>query len=70
MKSRVEESAEGAVAVTHFEAILFFAAVVSAAFAFHSRQSPRERVFYALRSFLLFVGVAILIGWLMFPISH
>ncbi len=56
--------------MTHFEAILFFAAVVSAAFAFHSRQSPRERASYALRSFLLFVGVAILIGWLMFPISH
>ena len=57
-------------AVTHFEAILFFAAVISAAFAFHSRQSARERAFYAMKSFVLFVGVAILIGWLMFPISH
>jgi hypothetical protein len=58
------------VGLTHFEAILFFAAVVSTAFAFHSRQAPRERAFYALKSFLLFVGSAILIGWLMLPISR
>ncbi len=56
--------------MTHFEAILFFAAVISVAFAYHSRVSARERVFYAVKSFLLFVGSAILIGWLMFPISH
>jgi hypothetical protein len=58
------------VGLTHFEAILFFAAVVSVAFAFHSRQAARERAFYALKSFLLFVGAAILIGWLMLPISR
>jgi hypothetical protein len=56
--------------LTHFEAILFFAAVVSTAFAFHSRQLPRERLFYAVKSFVLFVGSAVLIGWLMYPISH
>lgn len=56
--------------LTHFGAILFFAAVVSTAFAFHSRQTPRERAFYAVKSFVLFVGAAILIGWLMLPISH
>ena len=56
--------------LTHFEAILFFAAVISAAFAFHSREAARERVFYAVKSFVLFVGAAVLIGWLMYPISH
>lgn len=56
--------------LTHFEAILFFSAVVSAAFAFHSRATTRDRVYYAVRSFLLFVGAAVLIGWLMYPLSH
>ena len=56
--------------LTHLGAILFFAAVVSTAFAFHSRQTPRERAFYAVTSFVLFVGAAVVIGWLMFPISH
>ncbi len=56
--------------LTHFQAIIFFAAVVSTAFAFHSRQLPRERVFYAVKSFVLFVGCAVLIGWLMYPISR
>ncbi len=56
--------------LTHIEAILLFSAVVSAAFAFHSRQAPRDRVFYAVKSFVLFVGAAVLIGWLMFPISR
>ena len=56
--------------LTHFSAILLFAVVVSTAFAFHSRQAPRERLFYAVKSFVLFVGAAVVIGWLMFPISR
>lgn len=56
--------------MTHFEAILFFAAVISTAFAFHARQGASERALYAAKSFALFVGAAVLIGWLMYPISH
>ena len=56
--------------ITHFQAMLLFAAAVSPAFAFHSRISAAARFRYALKSFLTFVGVAIAIGWLMYPFSH
>jgi hypothetical protein len=56
--------------ITHFHAVLFFAAAVSVAFAFHSRLRTPDRLRYALKSFLLFVGAAILIGWLMYPFSR
>jgi len=55
---------------THFGALLFFAAVVSVAFAFLSKRGLADRAKYAFWAFLAFLLVAIGIGWLMFPFSQ
>jgi len=56
--------------ISHFGAMLFFAAAASATLAFHSRPPNRSALLYAVKTFLTFVGGAILIGWLLFPISR
>ena len=56
--------------LTHFEAMLFFALVVSLTFAFLSKRSTTERAKYTLWAFLAFLLVAIGIGWLMYPFSQ
>ena len=56
--------------LTHFEALLFFALVVSLTFAFLSKRGITERVKYTLWAFLAFLLVAIGIGWLMYPFSQ
>ncbi len=55
---------------THFEALVFFAAVVSITFAFLSKRTNMERLKYTFFAFLAFMLVAIGIGWLMFPFSR
>jgi hypothetical protein len=62
--------APGSVDLNHFQAFLFFAAVVSVTFGFLGRRQPRERVKYILWSFLLFLVVGIGIGWAMLPFSR
>jgi hypothetical protein len=56
--------------LTHFQALLVFALVISAAFGFLSRRRPLERLKYALWSFFLFLLVGISIGWAMYPFSR
>jgi len=56
--------------LTHFEALLFFALVVSITFAFLSKRGATERAKYTLWAFLAFLLVAIGIGWLMYPFSQ
>jgi hypothetical protein len=56
--------------LTHFQALLFFALVVSVTFAFLSKRGTLERVKYVAWAFAAFVIVAIGIGWLMFPFSQ
>jgi hypothetical protein len=56
--------------LTHFQAMLFFAVVVSITFAFLSKRGLTERVKYSLWAFLAFLLVAIGIGWLMYPFSQ
>jgi hypothetical protein len=55
---------------THFQAFLFFAAVISVAFGFLGRRQPKERMKYILWSFFLFLIVGIGIGWIMYPFSR
>jgi len=55
--------------LTHFDALIFFAAVVSVTFAFLSKPTNVERLKYSLLAFLAFLIVAIGIGWLMYPFS-
>ena len=53
--------------LTHFQAMLLFALVISVAFAFLSKESPRERLKYAVWSFLAFLLIGLAIAWMMFP---
>ncbi len=56
--------------LTHFQALLLFAFIISVAFAFLSKRTLRDRLIYWCWSFLGFVGIAILIAWLLFPLSR
>jgi hypothetical protein len=56
--------------LTHFQALTFFALVVSVTFAFLSKRGISERVKYTLWALLAFLAVAIGIGWLMYPFSQ
>jgi uncharacterized membrane protein len=56
--------------LTHFGALVFFAAVISITFAFLSKRTNVERLKYSLLAFLAFLVVAIGIGWLMLPFSR
>jgi hypothetical protein len=56
--------------LTHFAAMTVFAAAASATLAFQSRPTNRERMIYAGRTFLMFVCGAILLAWLLYPISR
>ena len=53
--------------VSHFPALLLFALIISVAFALLTKETAKERLWYAVRSFLLFLLAAVLIGWLMYP---
>ncbi len=53
--------------LAHFPALLLFALVISIAFAFLSKQTSRDRLKYAIWSFLAFLLIALGIAWLMFP---
>ncbi len=56
--------------LTHFQAMVLFALVISIAFAFLSKQSPRERLKYAIWAFVAFLAIALAIAWLMYPFPH
>lgn len=53
--------------LSHFEALLIFATIVSLVFALINKQEPREQLKYGLFVFLSFLGVAFGVGWLMYP---
>ncbi len=56
--------------LTHFQALLLFAMVISIAFGFLGRRRPKDRVKYILWSLLLFLVVGIGIAWAMLPLSR
>ena len=56
--------------LSHLQAMIIFALVVSVAFGFLSRRSAYKRARYILWSFFLFLAIGIGIGWLMYPFSH
>jgi hypothetical protein len=58
------------VALSHFQAMVLFALLLSVVFGFLSRRPALERLRYIAWSFLLFMLVAIGIGWLMYPFSR
>ncbi len=54
--------------ITHFPALLLFSFFVSVAFGVLSKDTPRERLIYGAKVFAAFVGVALLLGWIMYPL--
>lgn len=56
--------------LSHFAALLLFAALVSLVIGFLARRGAVRRIRYVLWSFALFVLVSVGIAWLMYPFSR
>lgn len=54
-------------AIQHFAALVLFSFLVSVVFGVLARDTLRGRVLYAVKSFVLFVGIAVALGWIMYP---
>ncbi len=54
-------------AIHHFSAMLLFSLLTSIVFGVISRDTPSDRILYTAKSFGLFVGIALLLGWVMYP---
>jgi len=59
-----------AVKLTHLQALVIFALVISVSFGFLGRRQPKERVKYIFWTLLLFLLVGVGIGWAMYPFSR
>lgn len=55
-------------ALTHFPAMAIFSFLVSVVFGVLSKDEPRERFVYGAKVFGAFVGIALALGWLMYPL--
>jgi len=62
--------AELSLKLTHLQAMLLFAVVISIAFGFLGRRRPADRVKYIIWSLFLFLLVGVGIGWAMYPFSR
>ena len=56
--------------LSHFNAALVFAVFASIVFGITQRSTAREQLRYGAYCFLLFVGSAIVLSWLMYFIAH
>jgi len=54
-------------AISHFTAMVLFSFLVSVVFGVLSKDTPKERVVYGAKVFGAFVGIALLLGWIMYP---
>lgn len=54
--------------ITHFPALLLFSFLTSVVFGVVTKNTPRDRVIYGARVFGAFVGVAVLLGWIMYAL--
>jgi len=53
---------------SHLGLLIVFSAFVSIAFAVLMRDEPREQVRFGAKLFGTFVGSAVLLGWLLYPL--
>ena len=53
-------------ALTHFPAMILFSFLVSVVFGVLTKETPREQLIYGAKVFAAFVGIAIVLGWLMY----
>lgn len=56
--------------LSHFQALIVFALVISMAFGFLGRRRPVDRIKYILWTLLLFILIGVGIGWAMYPFSR
>ena len=56
-------------ALTHFSAMLLCSLLVSVVFGVLSKDTPRDRVIYGTKVFGAFVGIALVLGWIMYLFS-
>lgn len=56
--------------ISHFQAMVLFALIISIAFGFLSRRQPIERLKYILWSLFFFLLFGIGIAWAMYPFSR
>ena len=54
--------------LSHFAALVIFAVIVSTVFAIITKNEPREQLRYGVFVFLSFLAVAIVVGWIMYPL--
>jgi hypothetical protein len=54
--------------LSHFEALVIFSLLVSTVFALTTKNEPREQVRYGIFVFLSFLAVAVVVGWIMYPL--
>jgi heme A synthase len=54
--------------LSHFTALLVFAVIVSTVFAIITKNEPREQFRYGVFVFLSFLAVAVVVGWIMYPL--
>jgi len=55
--------------LSHFEALTLFSFFVSVVFAVLSKQTLREQLIYGVKVFIAFVGIAVVLGWIMLPFA-
>ncbi len=55
-------------AIPHFPALVLFAFFVSVVFGVLSKDTPRDQLIYGAKVFGAFIGIAILLGWIMYPL--
>ncbi len=55
-------------AIPHFPAMVLFSFLVSVVFGVLGRDTPRDRLIYGAKMFGAFVGIALLLGWIMYPL--
>ena len=48
--------------------MLLFSFLVSVVFGLLSKNTPRERFLYGAKVFVAFVGVAVVLGYIMYPV--
>jgi hypothetical protein len=53
-------------ALSHTAAMLLFSSLVAVVFGVLSKDTPRERAIYGAKVFGAFVGIALLLGWIMY----
>ena len=56
--------------VSHFSAMTLFAFFVSVVFGVLTKETPRDCAIYSAKTFGAFLGIAIVLGWVMFAFAR